>query len=161
MAKEVQRIDTGERRRLVLELRRHGATYEQIAAAVKDEYGEERLPNGWDERYAWKDLQRELDRVRSDVREESKRVLELELARLDEMLTRIYPVALGTEKVPPDPRAIDRVIKIMKRRAELRGLDAPERKEHEHTGELDVQSSTLDEVLAEIADRAKRLGEEE
>jgi len=35
------------------------------------------------------------------------------------------------------------------------------KQEHEHSGELDVGSDTLDEVLSTLTDRAERLGEEE
>lgn len=122
-------MDTQARRLLVLEYRRQGGTYRQIAETIRQEIGEERLPKGWDERYAYMDLKRELERVRSEVAETAEEVLSLEVKRLDEMLTRIYPVALGSDKVPPDPRAIDRVLRIMERRSKLLGLDAPERKE--------------------------------
>lgn len=35
------------------------------------------------------------------------------------------------------------------------------KQEHEHSGELDVESDTLDDVLSTLTERAERLGEEE
>jgi hypothetical protein len=51
------------------------------------------------------------------------------------------------------------VLRCMKRRADLLGLDEPDQIEHE--GELGLESNTLDEVMKSLTDRAARLGAEE
>ena len=117
-------LETAERRAMVLRLRRGGATYPEIAAAVAKHYGLDRLPNGWDERYAYKDIKRELDKLRSEINESAEDVRELELQRLDAMLKSLWNRAYGEGA---DYKAVDRVLRIMERRSNLLGLDKPER----------------------------------
>lgn len=66
---------------------------------------------------AWKAVQRALNEQK---REAAAQVLDLELTRLDQMTPRVYSAA-----VQGDLRAIDRVLKIMERRAKLLNLDNP------------------------------------
>lgn len=54
------------------------------------------------------------------VREPAEAVKEMELARLDEMLTGIYQIAVGG-----DPVALNNALNIMGRRARYLGLDMP------------------------------------
>jgi TolA-binding protein len=115
-------LKTAERRRDVLQLREAGATYEAIADALREKYGADRLPSGWDSLYAAKDVKRELKKVQRQNAETAESVREIELRRLDRMLRGLWPDA-----VQGDTQAIDRVLRIMKRRADLLGLDAPER----------------------------------
>jgi len=123
-------IETAKRRRYALRCRQQGATYKEVANACIEKWGKEQLPSGYDERYAWQDIHRALEKVQEDVAEEAETVLRLEIRRLDEMQSRLYPVALGDETTPPDPRAVDRILRIMKRRAKLLGLDEPDEVEH-------------------------------
>jgi hypothetical protein len=115
-------LSTAQRRRDVLQLREAGATYEAIADALREKYGADRLPEHWSERYAHKDVKRELKKVQGECRESAETVRDMELRRLDRMLRGLWPDA-----VEGDTQAIDRVLKIMARRADLLGLDAPER----------------------------------
>ena len=113
-------LETAERRAYVLQLRKGGATYDAIAQAAIDKFGVERLPNGYDCRYVWKDVKRELDRLRADIADSAEAIIELEVQRLDAMLTTLWPqVAKG------HLGAVDRVLRVMDRRAKLLGLDAP------------------------------------
>lgn len=111
-------IDTAERRRFVIERRKAGDTYQQIAEAAVSEFGADALPSGWDSRYAYKDVKRELRRVREDVAESSGDLLTLELERLDAMLRGLWPAA-----TTGDERAVSAALRIMQRRAKLLGLD--------------------------------------
>ena len=114
-------LDTAERRAFVLQLRKGGATYMTIAQAARELFGEDALPNGWDERYAYKDVKRELDHLRKDIAHSTEEIVELETQRLDAMLMVLWPqVSKG------DQGAIDRVLRIMDRRAKLLGLDTPQ-----------------------------------
>jgi len=121
-----QLIDTAERRRFVLGLRKAGATYTKIAEAALRKFGINQLPKGWDERYAWKDVKRELDKLHSVTGESAEDIRQMELERLNDMLNALYDEATG---IDPDHGAIDRVLKIMKRRADLLGLDAPQKQQ--------------------------------
>jgi len=115
-------LETAERRAYVFQLRKAGATYAAIVKAAIDKFGVDALPNGFDERYAYKDVKRELDHLRKDIADSAAEIIELETQRLDAMLTVLWPqVAKGNQG------AVDRVLRIMERRAKLLGLDCPQK----------------------------------
>ena len=124
-------LDTAERRAFVLRLRKMGGTYAEISSAATEKFGIDALPRGWDERYAYKDVARELQKLRTEVADAAEDVRALELQRLDDLLKSVWMLALGkqetktTPAVAPDYDAFDRVLKLMERRAKLTGLDAP------------------------------------
>jgi hypothetical protein len=145
-----QLIETARRRALVFRLRKAGATYIEVANAVIYQYGQERLaevgpswpehygttdleqarrmaglevlPSGWDELYAYKDVKRELDKLRDEIKESAEDIRSMQDARLDAMLRAIWPRIVRDN---PDLKAMDRGLRIMDRRAKLWGLDAP------------------------------------
>ncbi len=126
-----------------LELRLGGATYEQIAGRLgyKNRSG------------AMRAVQRALDKLISPENVESLRQLELE--RLDRLLLGIWSSA-----VRGNPPAIDRVLKILERRARILGIDAPERREfsgpgggpiqHEHHTETELDRE-IGRLLGDMA----------
>jgi len=117
-------INTARRREIVLELRKQGKTYRAIAAAVRQKFKDD-LPSGWDERYAYKDVKRELDRLREDTADDAQMVRQLELERFDVALDAIFAqVKRG------NLGAVDRFIRLSESRRKLLGLDAPTRQEH-------------------------------
>jgi hypothetical protein len=61
-----------------------------------------------------------LTEIKTETHVEAARLKEVELARLDRL-----QVAIWEAVIKGDVQAIDRYLKIMKRRAELLGLDAP------------------------------------
>ena len=139
-------IHTAKRRELVLGLRMSGATYRQIARTIAERVAERKidikLPKGWDSRYAYKDVKREMERLDRDRAEATDEVRRLELERLDKMLLAIWPQVrdghLG---------AIDRALRISKRRGEISGLD-----KQQPTQNLNIDMSTLTtEQLERIA----------
>ena len=117
-------LETQERRRYVLDARKAGWTYLQIAEGAIERFGVDSLPQGWDERYAYKDVARELDKLKNLNNGLSEDVLQLELERLDRMLKAIWPDVTQGEYP-----AIDRALRIMARRAAFLGLDAPTKQE--------------------------------
>jgi hypothetical protein len=123
-----QLLDTAKRRSRVLAYRRAGMTYEQIANQMVEDGREGvfkgSLPSGWDARYAYKDVKRELEKLRDEMAEDVSAIRELEIQRLDEMIRNIWDQVESGEL-----GAYDRVLRIMKRRADLMGLDAPKRTE--------------------------------
>jgi hypothetical protein len=79
---------------------------------------------------------RAIARRHKQLDEQADQVVALELERLDTMIRVLWPKVLGGtidgKKIAPDLPAMDRVLRLMDRRARYLGLDQPER--HEHTG---------------------------
>ena len=123
-------IIAAERRAYVLEQRKGGLTYREIAVATINKFGLDHLPKGYDERIAWMDVKAELTRIQSSNKEEAQEIRNLELSRLDRMQTAIWAQVLNGNQ-----GAIDRVIRIMQRRADLLGLDAPKKTDFTSDGE--------------------------
>lgn len=123
-------IQAAERRAYVLEQRKGGLTYREIAAATIKKFTLEKLPKGYDERIAWMDVKAELTRIQESNKEEAQEIRSLELARLDRMQTAIWQNVLSGHE-----GAIDRVLRIMQRRADLLGLDAPKKQDWTSKGE--------------------------
>lgn len=101
-------VPAAEKRAMAIELRRTGMTFDAIAVTV-----------GFANRgAAFKAVQSGLREMLVDAGAEELRSLEAE--RLDELQRSRWEKAING-----DDFALDRVLKIMKRRAELLGLDAP------------------------------------
>lgn len=99
-----RRIEQAERRAQALELRKAGATYEQIGAKL-----------GITNQAAHRLVSRGLAALGKEAAED---VLALELSRLDGLLMAMWPQARRGNH-----GAVDRVLRIMERRARLLGLD--------------------------------------
>jgi hypothetical protein len=96
-----------EKRRKALRLRKAGMGYESIASKV-----------GYSNAgAAYKAVQAAL---KATIQEPADDVRTLEIERLDRLMLALWKLALEGES-----DAIDRVLKIMDRRAKLLGLDAP------------------------------------
>lgn len=148
-----QLVETAERRAFVTDMRKSGATYRQIADATIKRFGVERLPAGYDERYAWQDVKRELDRLNRERTENTRQIRELELLRLDRLLFSLWSLAIGGEF-----GAIDRVLKIMKRRADLLGIDAPQKYQEVPFDASEYPDLDADEIIAEAERILGQLG---
>lgn len=148
----VRRPATAQRDAAAAELRADGKTYQQIADELH---------------FSHRDLaRRAVERaLAATVREPAAELRQLELIRLDSLwmqamgvLTRDHltvsngrVVELNGEPVKDDApilNAIDRLLKIMERRAKLTGLDAPAK----------VEVMTLESIDAEIAKLSQELG---
>jgi len=121
MKAEIQ-IAARQREARALQLRKAGASFEQIGRAL-----------GVSTPRAWRIFQRALDRVVADPLEDLRR---LETLRLDALLMVMWPHAMAGKGW-----AVDRCLAIMQRRARLLGLDAPTKHE----------VMTIDAIDAEIA----------
>lgn len=99
------RISVADRQRQALELRKAGLSYDLIARRLKY-----RSRSG-----AHKAVQTALKKT---LREPADELRQLELERLDAMLLGLWPQAQRGNQ-----GAVDRVLKIMERRAKLLGLD--------------------------------------
>lgn len=105
--RDARKIQRAEQARKVLELRKAGASHDQIADQLK-------LAN---RSVSWKLFKAALHEV---IREPAQDVLALELDRLDALLLGCWQNAKSG-----DPHAIDRALRIMDRRAKYLGLDKP------------------------------------
>jgi hypothetical protein len=106
-----RRVKAHDRHLRALELRKAGATYQAIA----EQLGYAQAKG------AYKAV---TSALKLTLREPAEELRELEVARLDAMLLVLWRrVQAGDEK------AVDRVLRIMERRARLLGLDAPRRQE--------------------------------
>jgi hypothetical protein len=135
----IQLIETARRRKFVLEKRRQGYSYPDIAEAAAEEFGLGRLPDGWDKRYAHKDVTRALRKVQADLEETAQEVRTLELIRLDALYKGVAADAEGG-----DTHAAGEARKIIKRRCRMLGIDEPE--------ELDVTAGTDTETIETLLD---------
>lgn len=91
-----------------LELRKRGYNYRQVAKALSISVGT-----------AHKYIQRAIDRIPA---ENAEQVRNLELERIDKMLTGVWERA-----TKGDTKAILATVRLMERRARYLGLDAPEK----------------------------------
>jgi hypothetical protein len=120
-------IDTQERRQEVLELKTEGHTYREIASIMLDRHGGKALPSGWDERYAYQDVSRELEKVQKKTWDKAKEVLMIEIRRLDEMQKEMWRKFQSATKLSEQKDIIETFIKLQKRKAKFLGLDEPEK----------------------------------
>lgn len=115
----MKRMDRAAR---AFELRKAGYDYTDIADIITEEWAEagkgDELPDSWGRRYAHKDVVAMMADLRSAMSETLLEVAELEMARLDTLMAAVWDKAVGGKY-----EAIDRVLKIMDRRAKLLGLD--------------------------------------
>jgi len=106
-----QLIKAAEKQRKALEARKAGHTYPEIA----------KMCGYKSEQYAYEAVKTAIHKI---IKEPAKEVLALETQRLDKLMLGCWKVATSG-----DLRAIDRVVRIMERRANLLGLDAPRKSE--------------------------------
>lgn len=125
-----QRISATQRRAYAIEMRRGGATPEQIA---------ERLGYATPAMAA-RDVTRALTML---IKTPTEEVRAVEIARLDGLMIALWPAARRG-----DLAAVDRVLKIMDRRAKFLGLDAPTRHEIVTIDEIEQEISRLETELA-------------
>jgi len=111
---------TAERRAFVLNLRKSGATYRQIADAAVREFGLEKLPGAWCERYAHKDVARELERLRTEMKPDTEDVRQMQLERYNRLLLGVWQQAISGNL-----QATDRAMKLVQAICQLLGVNAP------------------------------------
>ena len=139
-------IETQTRRVFVIGLRKSGMPYARIAEAATEKFGSENLPAGWDERYAYKDIARELARLKALTNGLAEDVLELEKQRLDSLLYSVWD-----EAIDGDRGAFDRALRVLERRAKLLGIDAPTK--------TDIRIAELDDAIERELARVAGTGE--
>lgn len=138
----VKTVERAERIQEALSLRKQGYSFFEIASHM-----------GVSQAAAFRYVD---DGIKSLQREGAAEVLEMELARLDELQSAIYANAVTGS----DHAAFDRVLAVMDRRAKMLGLNAPERREISGAdgGPIEMVSFAAETVRAKIDAMAKRLG---
>ena len=115
-------IDTAERRAFVLDLRKTGATYRQIAKVAVEKFGLDKLPKHWDERSAWKDVKRELEKLYREMAVDAEDIRQLQIERLNRLLLAVWERALQG-----DLGAVDRALKLVAQLCQLQGANMPDK----------------------------------
>jgi len=129
-----RRMTAKEREFKSLEMRKAGATYLQIGDQL-----------GITETGAYRAVMRSLKRLNETINEEALEVRRLELERLDAMLIALWPQARKGNQ-----GAVDRVLRIMERRAKFLGIDAPTKQDITSGGDklqsINMASLTLNQL---------------
>ena len=128
-----RRVLATERRKKALQYRLAGATYEAIAAEL-----------GISRQAVAQLLDVALAETRKQISEGAEQLRAEEVRRLDAMLTALWEKAAKNG----DEQSIDRVLRIMARRAALLGLDAPTKAEVKQTGDINAEIERYVAVLA-------------
>jgi len=135
-------IKTQERRKVVLQLRKEGNTYQGIVDAVLDQFDESDLPNNYDQRQAYQDVKRELDKLRCDVAETAEEIKSIEIQRLERIFNMHF------KKAEKDTRSADICLKTHDKIMRLHGLDvtkiAMTDKDGEDLAERLIRTQSLD-----------------
>lgn len=121
-----------ERRREAFDLRKRGATYDEIGRVL-----------GITKQAAYELVKRELDYIRANMQDDVEAVRAMELERLDRLFAGSYAQAAGG-----DPKALASIMRVMERRARLLGLDAPIRQDIELVA---FNGSELDREVIRLA----------
>lgn len=131
-ARDTAALDRAKRDAMACDLRRAGLTYQEIADAL-----------GMSDPSVARDA---IIRSRKAViKEPATELVAWETERLDTILAAIWPkVQKG------DLRAIDRVLKVMERRAKYFGLDAPEKIVHMPVSPERVTAANARRIMTEL-----------
>lgn len=128
------RFSAASKRHRAVQLRLDGRSLQDIGDAL-----------GVSRQMAWKYVREELQRVSNQYQESIGTMVQLELERLDAILMGIWGQASSGHL-----GAIDRVLKIMDRRARLTGLDAPAKIAHtDPTGTVEATGDIPQEISDE------------
>ena len=130
-----RKIAAAERLAKAVEMRKAGATYSLIATQL-----------GYaDESGAFRAVHRALQALNEKIAEDLTEMKRLELERLDRLMVTLWPKATQGHLA-----SVDRVLRIMERRAKLLGLDAPTKGEHKvsATFQATEEPMTLEEAQA-------------
>lgn len=134
-----RKTETAERRLRIIEARKRGHTLQAIADQ-----------EGISPQAVHKQIRLQIDAWKLQCNEEVRALVELESQRLDEAHKALWPKAIRGH-LP----SIDRVIKIMERRAKLLGLDAPARTELTGANGAPFTGGGLAALLREVENNAK------
>lgn len=121
---DAKQIEMEERRQQVYVLRRNGASFRDIARQLN-----------CDAKTAHSDFQEVMRRVIEDNNGTAQEYRELDLARIDRLLQSLAPLVYpptksGEPAKPPSLLAVDRYLRALQHRANLLGLNAPQKSDN-------------------------------
>lgn len=134
-------VKAKEREKQVLALRKAGFSYEVIGKQV-----------GLSRAGAYKAVKRHMEKIDAECTDLADDVRQLELQRLDEITSTIWPYVIQGQT-----QYIDRILKVMDRRARYLGIDAPEKQEIRQ--EVVEGDSALSELARRLDKYAQSNGE--
>ena len=129
-----EKAQAAERRVKALELRKAGLSYAAIGKTL-----------GVSDAQAYDDVKRILSEMLKERAEDIEHVRQMEVERVDALIAAVWARARGGRKhedgsvEPPDLQAMDRVLKLMDRRARLLGLDLQKPDETKHAITINVK----------------------
>jgi len=146
------RHDIGEqlvvyrRRAIAANMRRAGASWQQIADTAVYPDGQRCYPPGTSRAAVFVDVKRGLEEAARELALEARELREQEAERLDEYLLRLRPgIQVG------DPKSIHAAIRITEVRARMFGFNEPERHEVITVDALDAAARELEQEIARRA----------
>lgn len=118
-------VQLAQRRALALSFRRQGAAYRKIAEEMRNwqEANPDtnlRITGAYNESNAYRDVIEELDRVNAENNESAMQLRRMNVMRLEDLYSRMYPKAANG-----DPFFVDRCIQLIDRMARYSGIDSP------------------------------------
>jgi len=153
-----------ERRLFVLERRKAGASIREIEAAWEKYCNKKNAENEYSKydsvshTQIWKDLKTSLKELRSNEYRDAEDLRQLEAVRLDGLQVQFWIKAMGQYDPAqkqwlkePDVQAGKLLLAVMKRRAELFGLDMPQK--IDHSGEIKNVQMTVNDWRKEVEKR--------
>jgi hypothetical protein len=154
MNRTATRVRTRQRERDAIRYRLAGATYadfrytQLLGDAIRYRlavatYADIAVKLGLSEVGAYKIVKRVLEREAKETAERGQEIRSVEVKRLDALLVMSWKRA-----AQGDLGAVDRILRIMERRARLLGLDSPERIEHSGALTIELLDSVLDQARA-------------
>ena len=160
--KTEKQIEIINRKETAIGLRCNGYTYREIADIMFElqNEGDIILPDSYDERFAWRDVNDVLDKAKEHLVESAETLRAMEMRNLDRMQTAVMPSAMAGNK-----EGIETVLKIMKQRQKyVPNLIEPKKVEVStwHSEILDlikqgkITIEDVKDVAPEIADKVIR-----
>lgn len=137
ITKQAKRVATAKRRRLAVQLALRGHSPEEIYEEIHRKLDPEEIPDGYKISNLRQDVAESLRYYRKALSKHTEDLRAQQLARTELAIKAIMPLALGRDPeieeetglvlsygTEPSTKALDRLIMLMKRQAELAGLDA-------------------------------------
>lgn len=150
------RLIVSRRRTVAAQLRREGATWQQIADhATFPDTGEPCYPPGTSKAAVYMDVKRGLEEAARELAFETGELRELESQRLDNYLIKLHAgIEMG------DPKSINAAVRITEVRARLYGLNEPEKHEVITVDALDAAARELAREIERRAASDARSGQQ-
>jgi hypothetical protein len=125
------KINTQQRKDIVLGLRQKGWTYAEIVQEMFATHSNI-TPKSYSRRHAWEDVNEEIEKMRRENKESAATLVEIENLRLNNLYKEIEEVVVTFEEDDEhntvkkiNLKAVDRLLKISEKLALLNGLNKP------------------------------------